>query len=307
MTEYHEWRLDKTNLAAGPISSSMLKGFAQNPYAWTKAGEFKVTPAMRTGTLFDAAITDPDELSELLPKPDTLPEMELSPFDSFRTKDARAWKAEKEAAGIVVTTEDKRRDLEQGYAEKMIKWQDQMDHLMAAREAVYSHPIAGEMVRDAEFQVGIIGDIAGTPAKCLLDILPSAAGDFSETLVDFKTISTGIDDESIRNAIGRFKYHWQAAFYYSLFNNASPDRVCEDFAFIFQDISTLEVRVVTLNDDALMLGSRSVAAALKKYFTCAEYGIKSEYLETNDEMGLMPYHSTAEDDELARMEGGEND
>jgi hypothetical protein len=58
----------------------------------------------------------------------------------------------------------------------------------------------------AQFQVGVIGEIGGIPAKCLIDILPDEDGDYGETIVDFKTTSTGLDDESIRKAIGKYKY-----------------------------------------------------------------------------------------------------
>ncbi len=78
MEEYHSWKLDKGKLSEGPISCSTLKAFDRNPFAWLNSPEFKPTPAMRLGSLFDAAVTDPETLTDFV----------VSPFDSFRSKDA---------------------------------------------------------------------------------------------------------------------------------------------------------------------------------------------------------------------------
>ena len=257
MDVYHAWSLDKSNLKAGPLSRSMLKRFAENPLSWFKSGEFTQTDAMRIGSLFDLALTDPQELES---------SVVVSPFDSYRTKEAKEWKAAN-ADKIPVTGEE-------------------LDHAKQAAEACHNHAIAGAILDGAEFQVGVIGEIKGIPAKSLIDILPSEDGDWCETLVDYKTTSMGLDDESLSRSIYKFGYHFQASFYRSLFNHVSPDRVCEDFAVIFQDTKTLEVRVVKLSDDALMLGNAKVKEAIEEYLHCAENGIKSRYADSADTINL---------------------
>ena len=280
METYHAWKLEKENLKAGPISNSMLKAFFPNPYEWLKAPAFKQTDAMRIGSLYDLALTDPDSLTA---------QTMISPFDNYRTKEAQLWKAQMISLGKIIISDD-----------------DMADAIHAV-DMVHSHPIAGAIMKNAQFQVAVIGEIGGIPAKCLIDILPDAEGDYCETIIDYKTTSNGLDDESIRKTIGDYKYHWQAAFYKSLFNQVSPDRVCSDYGFLFQSTKTHEVRVVMLSDDALCLGTKAVKQAVIDYAKCAYGGIRSRYLTTCDSLDLMPYHAMNEDELLNIMEGGLNE
>lgn len=272
MDVYHGWKLDRSELIDGPISCSMLKAFAPNPYAWARTPDIVQTDAMRKGSLFDLAVTDPDMLDA---------STVVSPFDSFRSKEAREWKAETIADGLLITTDE------------------ELAKARLASVEVRSHHIAGEIMENAQFQVGVVGEIGGIPAKCLLDILPDGDGDWGETLVDYKTTSFGLDDEGIRKAMGQFKYHWQAAFYRSLFNKVSTDRNADDFVFMFQDTATLEIRVVRLADDALALGTRAIKSALLEFTRCAHKGIGSRYAKTCTALDLMPYHAMAEDEKLS--------
>jgi hypothetical protein len=301
MDEYHGWKLEKSKLIEGPISCSMLKSFAPNPYAWLKSPEFKPTKAMETGSLFDAAVTDPDTLGDLLPMPKSEPFAEL-PFADLRTKAAKEWKAEKEKEGVRVLTPSQSAKEREAIAAEREAYEERLNHLSNAAKQVRLHDVAGPIMEGAEFQVGVVGEIGGIPAKCLLDILPSEDGDYPETIFDYKTISTGLDDDSIRNAIGKYRYHWQAAYYRTLFSKVSEDRLCSDFGFIFQDTKTLEVRVVMLDDDALALGTRAVGEALKDYAKCAHRGIRSKYRKSISTLDLMPYHAMSEDERLTKEE-----
>ena len=271
MAEYHGWKLDKAKLIDGPISCSMLKRFAQNPYAWRWSPDFKQTEAMATGSLFDAALTDSDALSD---------NYVFSEFSDFRTKAAKEWKTEMEATG------------------KTIVLEHDFNHAIEAAKRCREHKVAGPLLDGAEFQVGVIGEAEvegysfSIPAKCLIDVLPAR----EECLVDYKTISTGLDDKSIREAIGKYKYHWQAAFYLTLFNKVATDQHAKEFKFIFQNPTTLEIRVVTLSADAFALGTVSVKLAVKEFLRCAKQGIKSRYEATDEEIDLMPYHTMAEDE-----------
>ena len=204
MEDYHSWSLDKSKLIEGPISCSMLKSFDLNPYQWLKSGEFKQTEAMRTGSLFDAAVTDPETLPDLLPMPKQEP-FEQLPFADLRTKAAKEWKAEKEREGLRVLTPAQSEKEIAANEEALAKYQETITHLENAEKAVRLHPIAGKVMAGADCQVGVVGEVGGIPAKCLIDILPSEHGDYPETIFDFKTISTGLDDHSIRNAIGKYK------------------------------------------------------------------------------------------------------
>jgi len=275
MDSYHSWKLDKENLLAGPISCSMLKAFDPSPFAWSKADEFKQTDAMRMGSLFDCALTEPEKIASVCA---------VSPFDSFRTKEAKEWKAETEGSG------------------RLICKQSEIDHAISAAEAVRSHHLAGNILQGAAFQTGLVCDIGGIPAKALLDILPSLDGDYPETIFDYKTTANGLDDESLMKTIGNFRLHWQSAFYKTMLNKSHPDRVCEDFGFIFQDVKTKEVRVFPLDQDSLDLGMRAVGSAIKNYAKCAHDGIKSRYAKTYGSLGVPVYIAMSEDERLTKEE-----
>ena len=270
MEDYHAHKLDKANLKEGPISCSMLKAFEANPYAWLRAPERQPTAAMQTGSLLDLALTEPETLQD---------RVAVSPYDSYRTKEAREWRDTTLASGILIADEV------------------EIENAKACAAAVRNHKVAGKIMDGAKCQVGVVGEIAGIPAKCLIDILPGA-GEYEETLFDYKTTSGGLDDEAISKAIGNFKYHWQAAFYSTLFNKVAPDRVASEFGFIFQDPQTREVRVVMLHEDALALGSRMVGEALKEFVTCAERGIKSRYRSRVSTINVPAYVGMQEEDKL---------
>ena len=274
MDTYHTWKLDKAKLIDGPISCSMLKRFMPNPYAWRWSPEIQQTDAMRTGSLFDLALTDPDAMAA---------QVVSSPFANFLTKRAREWRDHQLATG------------------RLIAAPEEIDKAKHAAQRVNEHAVAGDVLAGATFQVGVVGEIGKIPAKCLLDILPDEDGEWCETLVDYKTTSHGVDDEGIRKSMGQFKYHWQAAFYTTLFNQVSPDRVATGFAFIFQDVTTLEVRVVRLADDAMALGTRCVKHAVEEFTRCAHRGISSRYANTCEPLDLLPCHAMNEDEWLTHL------
>lgn len=263
--EYHAWKLDKTKLIEGPISCSEIKAFADSDFAWRFGPQKEVTQAMRTGSLFDYALTEPEQLES---------HCVVSPFDSYRTKEAREWKAEN-AHKLVVTAE-------------------QIDRAQTAAQRVREHAEAGPIVEACETQIAVVGTVGEIPAKCLIDLLPKEDA-WEEIIWDYKTTS-GITDESIRRTIGQFRYHWQAAFYRTLWNQQSPDRYCESFGFIFQDRDTFEVRVVTLSPDDLALGSRSLSKHLQHFARCAHHGIRSRYAKGRTELGQLPFQAMNEEE-----------
>jgi hypothetical protein len=275
MAEYHAWKLNKAELIKGPISCSMLKAFAPNPYEWLKSPDFEPSEAMRMGSLYDLAVTDAAKLET---------EVVVSPFENYRTKEAQEWK---------------KQTIEDGY---LIVAQDELDGAIKAAQAIHDHPVAGKIMNGAKTQVSVIGEITGIPAKCLIDILPENKGKYAETIFDYKTTSKGLDDESIRKTIGDYKYHWQAAYYRTLANKVFDDRHFSEFGFIFQSIKTHEIRVVLLSDDSLSLGTRAVGQAVKDYVKAAHKGIHSRYLQSADTLELMPYHAMNEDEQLSKIE-----
>lgn len=274
MDRYHAWRLDKQNLRAGPISCSVLKNFAVSPYAWLRTPEKAPTQAMMTGSLLDLCLTEPDTVKD---------RVAIKEFPDFKTKASQEWRDAQLAAG------------------KIICDGTELAHAFKCADTVRSHEVAGAILEGAQTQVGVIGQIGDIPAKCLLDILPGA-GKWEETIFDYKTTSSGLDDEAIRKTIGQFRYHWQAGFYRTLFNKVSPDRVCDQFGFIFQDPMTREVRVVVLHPDDLALGTRCIGVCCREFVKAAHQGIRSRYERGHSTLQLMPYHSMNDDEWATNQE-----
>jgi hypothetical protein len=269
METYHAWKVDKENLKDSPVSCSFLKSFAANPYEWLHSAPFKQTDGMRVGSLYDLALTDPFEIQN---------QVVTSPFDSFRTKESQTWRDEQISAGKIIISGD-----------ELIRAQK------AALE-VNQHPIAGDILNKAQFQVGIIGKIDGINAKALLDILPSADGEWGDCVVDYKTTANGLDNESLAQTMGKFKYGWQAAWYCGLANKFL--RPTKRFVFIWQSTKTLEVRVTTLSlgSTAMLDGDKCIAKALAEFKKCAEFGITSRYAYKVDQVDIKPYHAMQEEE-----------
>ena len=276
MEEYHAWKLDKSNLKAGPISCSMLKEFATNPYAWLRSEPKTPTAAMQTGSLLDLALTEPDQFDA---------RVVTSPFDSYRTKEARAWRDGALADGMIIAD-----NLE-------------VENAKACAAAVWSHSEAAPILEQSTFQTGAVTERQGIPAKCLIDILPDEDS-WEEIIWDYKTTSFGLHNEGIKRAIGQFRYHWQAGFYRSIWNKESKDRHCERFGFIFQDPHTREVRVVVLDDDEMARGTECVTRALAEFEVASERGVVSRYATGRTTLGAPVYIAMQEEDELIAREEG---
>ena len=86
-----------------PVSKSLLWEFAQSPYKWAHKEPSPPSAAMRLGTVAHLMVLEPDKVAD---------EVRISPFDSFRTKEAREWRAEQEEAGKIVMTSQEGKNLE---------------------------------------------------------------------------------------------------------------------------------------------------------------------------------------------------
>lgn len=112
----------------------------------------------------------------------------ISPFDSFRTKEARDWRDEQKAEGKVVITADDYRHIE-GMAEALIR-----------------HPIAQDGVFEGEVEQSVFWkDPRGFWLKSRMDARP-----IGDTLVDLKT-TTDASPFACQNAVRSYGYDMQFA------------------------------------------------------------------------------------------------
>ena len=111
-----------------------------------------------------------------------------SPFDSFRTKEAREWR-DSQTMPIITT--------------------DEVERIHAMREAVLRHPAAAELLRSgiAEQTFLFNEQTTGAPCRCRTDWMTSDG-----VIVELKTT----DDASPRGfmrSVLKYRYHVQDAFY----------------------------------------------------------------------------------------------
>lgn len=174
---------DEEYFASPAIDQSQLKKFMHNPadWGWERLhGGMEPTPAMKFGTAFHAYLLGTADVT-------AMPE-DMNP----RTKEAREWKAEQEAQGALIVSQqdmqllDRMRDnlrrdderarmIDEGLREQAIEWTD-------AR--------------------------TGLRLKAKLDLIPRD----SLWLVDIKTAASAQPDDFARSA-WLHGYHIQAEFY----------------------------------------------------------------------------------------------
>ena len=236
--EYHAFRA---------VSKSTLWSFAKNPSKWKKLEDAGIrrepTPAMQWGSLVDAMLLQPEEVER---------SFAVSPYDDFRTKDAKAW-----------------RDAET----RTVITQSTFDSAKAAADSVLSNPIAGDVLSGAETQVSVLveGDETQTGerflAKSRIDIVPGEP--FASWVFDLKTTQSLSDmDRTIAN----FGYHVQAAWYLDMYNAAAGEaRSPWGFVFVESEFP-YETAVVELDPLAIERGREWYLGALAKWCKCHRDG-----------------------------------
>jgi len=111
-----------------------------------------------------------------------------SPFDSFRTKEAREWR-DAQTLPIITAAE--------------------IETIHAMREAVKRHPEAARLLSDGQAEQTFFFDepTTGAPCRCRTDWM---TGD--GVIVDLKT-TTDASPKGFAKAVQKFRYHVQDAFY----------------------------------------------------------------------------------------------
>jgi hypothetical protein len=224
------------------ISKSLLWKFYQNPHKW-KYGvrETSQTDSMRWGSLVDCLTLTPSAFDR---------DFVISPYAEFRTNEAKAW-----------------RDNEK----RTVVKQAEINEAMKASEAIWNHSLAEAVLEGSARQVSVIADavepVTGEAfrAKCRLDIVPDAEGEYWDWLFDLKTCQSL---HKIESTIADFGYHVQAAFYLDLYNSKAADKRTR-WGFIWQESeSPYEVAVVELAAPDIHAGREWYQRALATWCRC---------------------------------------
>lgn len=233
--------------AVGPdkaLSKSSLWDFYPSPWAWTRREPKKVTEAMIWGSLVDCLLLQPFELGNCFA---------ISPYDEFRTNEAKAWR---DAQRLPIASKQVLADA------------------TAAAEILRKNSIVKMLACSSKFQVSVFASVQfpeiETPyaAKCRIDILPTSPK--AKALWDLKTVASL---NKLEWTILDRGYHVQAAWYLDLFNLATGDDR-DSFGFIFQESKPpYEIALVELDSDAIAAGREWYTKAVQRWHECQTTGI----------------------------------
>lgn len=235
-SSYYSSGATPANLS-GPVSKSMLWAFHQSPYKWRHGKTKPATDAMAFGTLAHALLLDPKSFDD---------QFVVSPYDSFRTTEAKAWKADRIAEGKTIVDES---DIDRA-AELVTVIQDDPQFFGLG---------------DIECEVAVFGAIGTTEVKGMIDIVPLNGN----CLVDLKTTTSAITSlQNIQRLIVSRGYHWQAALYLDLYNAATGENR-DQFWFLFvEDTEPFETAWISLSDDLIQAGRVAYMNAILRWQKC---------------------------------------
>jgi len=224
------------------VSKSLITDFITDPGTWKAIKKKETTASMGFGSLVDCLLLEPDKF-------DT--RYTISPYPDFRKKEAQEWKAEMQAAGVEIVTEDRMADAHE------------------CTQAVYNHQDAYALCRDARTQVAFRHPTRhGIASKGLIDIVPTA----SDTLVDLKTCSqTALENRrALQRHIYEWGYHIQAGAYLDGWNIATGEERSR-FKFIFVTNSApFRCAVVELPLAAILLGAQQYQSGIARFVDCLQ-------------------------------------
>lgn len=259
---------DKHSVIGKAVSKSLITEFAPDPAAWKDSPPKASTKAMRAGSLLDCLLTTPQEMKS---------RYAVSPYDSFRTNEAKAWRKEMESECIEVVT------------------QDQIDIATAQANSIIAHKIAGKLLHGSRRQVAFRHKTKyGFDAKGLIDIVPED----EDTLVDLKTCEPSAleSKRSLQRHIFDWEYHIQAGAYAEGFSIASGQERTK-FKFIFvSSKAPFRVAVIALPLAAILFGADQYRAGMKRFYECLESDRWPSIWDHEVELDLPQY---------AYLEGGE--
>ena len=208
-----------------PVSKSTLWAFDKSPYKWANGGEKAPTSAMQLGSCVHLIALEPEKLCE---------EFAVSPYDSFRSKEAREWKEGMLADGKIVLTEKE-------YAEAI--------RIAESAQGCISRALQGSAYA---VEQEVHGEFNEVQLCGLIDIVPESG----DCLWDLKTCSSIGDERALSRTIFDNGYHVQAALYADLWA-FKEKRGMEPpgFGFVFVETSfPYESTFVELSANALAAG-----------------------------------------------------
>lgn len=203
----------------------------------------KDTQALRMGRLIDVLTFTPELAAE---------RVAVSPFDSFRSGEARAWRDQQAAEGRDVYT-----------AEELVQAQ-------ALADAVRAHPVAGPYIARGRFQVPMVWTDPHTGLRCkgLADLVCADGDTF---LLDGKSARTA-DKRRWLSEVAQRRYHCQLAHYRQGCRLALGFDPAEVGHIVCEKGAPYDVGVFTYDAATIDQGEADVRALLERVAECRASG-----------------------------------
>lgn len=250
------------------ISCTGLKKIAVSP-AHFKRGEFKQTAAMAMGSATHSAILEPESFAKQY--------VTLPAGKDRRSVEYKALCASHGADNVIVSSDSCR--------------------IGAMQSAVRANPVANKWLYQEqgrnELSVYAKDPETGVLVRCRFDRLLDRG--FSP---DLKT-TTDASPRGFSNAIAKYGYAFQAAFYLDTYYWAAGD-VLNGFGFIsVESKAPHNVMCYRLDDESIEVGRNQYRAALNTYANCLESGIWEGYDGASEEQLIgLPYWALEQSDEV---------
>lgn len=224
-------------------SNSTLKAFNDDPALFHAGYRKPATKAMNRGSLFDCLLTSPHRMHE---------DFVVSEYAEFRTKEAKAWKAEQT---------------------KTIVTQLELESAVESIKAIQSDERWQAMTEGSpSFQVALRADFNGNPFKALIDLLPDEDSDYGDAIVDVKRLTQTETLEDVLRACKKLKYNRQGGLYRGMARALKMSRP-RFLLFIVPQKGPITPCVLNLGKYMLDHGANDIMRMDARLTQCEETGI----------------------------------
>lgn len=262
-------QLSNSEYHAGPgISCTGLKKIAVSP-AHFKHGEFKQTAAMAMGSATHSAILEPESFAKQY--------VTLPAGKDRRSTEYKALCASHGTDNVLVSAD--------------------ASQIGAMQSAVRANPVANKWLYQEqgrnELSVYAKDPETGILVRCRFDRLLDRG--FSP---DLKT-TTDASPRGFSNAIAKYGYAFQAAFYMDTYFWATGD-VLDGFGFVaVESKAPHNVMCYRLDDESIAVGREQYRSALNIYANCLESGVWDGYDGASEEQMIgLPFWALEKNDEV---------
>lgn len=291
------------------VSKSLLWKWFPNPARWSKKKNHGPTKAMEKGSLLDCKLLTPDLFEKEYSVGEPFPQnkdhlaiveaLKVSPeravmseYKEFRTNDAKAWKAEQEAAGRVIVRDPAALELAKEHvacegknriSESLNEYAD------AAVAEIHAHEGASHFLDVSDTQVALYGELCGVKIKALLDLAPRIGTHYENALGDLKK-SRYWDKRGFSQQVGSLGYHVQAAISIDLWNSITGENRDEWYFIVSEDEEPHTANFFELNPDAIDIGRGWYRQALQEWKRMLETGRHPEPYDVVETIDLPKWH-----------------